>query len=518
MNEWPAREIRERHRPPSAVKSLTRQAVTGTAWTSASTAAKQLLSLASVAILARLLGPETYGLMAMAAVVTAFLVNFRDMGTATAIIQRDKVSDALLSSLFWLNCVIGVTLALIVVAVSVPAARFFHDARVAVVLRVLSISFIVTSAGVVHNAILSRRMSFGQLAIVDIASSVGGYAVAIPLALSGFGVWSLVFATLATPFVATILYWYFSGWRPTWTIDPVEIRSISRFSLNLSAFGVVNYFSRNADNVIVGRTLGQVPLGFYQMAYNLMLYPIQNISSVVSQVLLPAFSKIKDDNERFRSAYVRGCALIALVTFPVIAGLGVVADPFVRAVLGDEWLPSIVIFQILAPVGVMQSVQHTVGHIYVLKGRTDWMFRWGAYGAAVFVSAFLMGVQYGVVGVATAYCAAYFVLILVPGFVIPFRLIDLRLGHFVHYLSMQIVITGAMVGACWLWLQQLNRVGIADSWTRLLTGIVVGVVVYIAGMMLLRPPVITDLEELLHESYPTVARTVVPMLRVFARA
>ncbi len=150
-----------------------------------------------------------------------------------------------------------------------------------------------------------------------------------------------------------------------------------QFSLNLSGFGIVNYASRNADNLIIGRVLGSIQLGYYQMAYNLMLAPIQNISSVISQVAYPAFSRIQDDNERFRSAYVRSCALIALVTFPVMAGLAVIADPLVRVILGSKWIGAIRIFEILAPVGLLQSVQTTVGQIYTAKARTDWMFRWG---------------------------------------------------------------------------------------------------------------------------------------------
>ena len=154
--------------------------------------------------------------------------------------------------------------------------------------------------------------------------------------------------------------------------DTNEIRSVSRFSLNLSGFGVINYFARNADNdIIVGRSLGQVSSSsYYQMAYTLMLYPIQNISSMISQVLLPAFSAIQSDDERLRSAYVRSCMLIGLVTFPLMAGLAVVADPFVRVVLGTKWIPAIRVFQILAPVGLIQSIQTTGGSIFVAKGRS----------------------------------------------------------------------------------------------------------------------------------------------------
>jgi PST family polysaccharide transporter len=280
----------------------------------------------------------------------------------------------------------------------------------------------------------------------------------------------------------------------------------------------VNYFSRNADNAIVARFLGDVPLGHYQMAYNLMLYPIQNISSVVAQVLLPALSRIKHDNDRFQSAYVRSCALIGLITFPVIAGLGVVADPFVRALLGDQWIPAIVVFQILAPVGMVQSVQTTVGQIYVAKGRTDWMFRWGLFGCAVLVPAFLVGIPYGVVGVATAYCIAYLVLMAIPGFVIPFRLINLRFAVFARELAPQLGMTMLMVAVCWLWLRQLEHLLIGGPWTRLISSTCLGASVYVGGLLLVRPAALKHLEQVIDESHSQLAPSILLILRVFARA
>jgi PST family polysaccharide transporter len=343
-------------------------------------------------------------------------------------------------------------------------------------------------------------MHFKALAVVDLTSALASYLVALICAYSGLGVWSLVFANITNSFASTLGYWLAFSWRPGWAFDRTEVKSITNFSLNLSGFGVVNYFARNADNIVVGRILGKIALGDYQMAYNLMLTPIQNISSVIGQVTLPAFAKIQEDNERFRFAYVRTCMLIALITFPVMAGLGVVAHPLITAVLGQKWVGAIRVFEILAPVGLIQSVQTTVGQIYIAKGRTDWMFRFGTASCVLLITTFLLGVRFGTEGVAAAYCMAYVGILMIPGFLIPFRLIDLKLSAFASALLPQILLTGGMSLLCWMWLRLLDSVVIANPWVQLLSTSFLGAAVYICSFVLIWPPVMQHLEDVLGTS------------------
>lgn len=492
----------------SAAESSTSKVVKGVSWSMLAVAGRQLLSFAGVAFLARILGPESYGLMGMAALITVFLTNFRDLGTAAAVIQQPEISPGLLSSLFWLNILFGTVLTLLVILSAEPAARFFHDARIASILRVLSVSFFIISAGVVHQALLSREHAFHHIAWADLSAAVGGYAVAIPFALAGMGVWSLVAANLMTAFISTAMYWIFSPWRPGFEFHRNDVLRVSKFSLNLGAFGLVNYFSRNADYLIIGRILGTEPLGFYQMAYNLMIYPLQNVSAVISQVLFPAFARMQHDDERFRSAYTRSCLLIGLVTFPMMAGMGVAAEPLLLSFLGPKWRPAILILQILAPVGLVQSVFTTTGQIYMSKGRTDWMLRWGAGTAVVLVSSFLLGVRYGITGVAIFYGTAYLFLIVPIGFLIPFRLVGLRLTDFARPFLPQLGITLAMAMACAGWLQLLKAAAIHNSWVQLVTTVLLGAAAYGFGLLAMYPPGLRYLvnDVLKPSPYPLLAR------------
>lgn len=497
--------------------TLTQRAVSGTAWSTMSTAGRQLLSFASVATVARLLGPDAYGIMGMANLLIVFILNFRDLGTGTAIVQRLSISNRLLSSLFWVNFFLGIVLALIVIAVSPFVAAFFHAHALIPILSTLSISFWLTSCGIVPNAILQREMRFKSIAFADLGAGVAAYLVALGFAYSGFGVWSLVFANLANSFTATVLYWLACPWRPRREFDDGEVKSVVGFSLHLSGFGAVNYFARNADNITVGKVLGQTQLGNYQMAYNLMLQPIQNISSVMAQVTLPAFAKIQRDDSRFSQAYTRSCMLIGLITFPVMAGLGVVADPLIRAVLGAKWIGAIPIFQILAPVGLVQSVQTTVGQIYVAKGRTDWMFRFGLITSFFYVAAFLIGVRFGTVGVAAAYGIVHLGLLTLPSFIIPFKLIGLKLRRFASALLPQLLITAGMVAVCLLALQGLDKGGISNQWLRLISTSTIGAAFYIGTLVLVRPPVIQVVEDVARQSGSPLVSRALSLLRPFGR-
>ena len=479
---------------------LTKRALAGTAWSSISTVGKQALTFASVATVARILGPGAYGLMAMAVIVTNFVSNFRDLGTAVAIVQRPTVTRPLLSSLFWINIGVGVLLCSAIALTAPLLAGFFHAPELTSILRWLALALFLASGGVVHNALLTREMSFKAIAIADLAAASASYAVALAGALSGLGVWSLVFASVAGAAVSTAGYWLGSSFRPRREFDIAEVRSIARFSTHLSANGLANYAYRNSDNLIVGRFLGNVQLGFYQMAYNLMLAPIQNISAVIASVLFPAFARIQEDNERFRRAYLRACMLTALITFPVMAGLGVVADPLIRTVLGKRWIGTIPIFEILAVVGLLQSVQTTVGIIYQAKGRTDWLFRWSLFTLTVSVLAFIVGVRFGTIGVAIAYAIANWLILAVPCFLVPFRLIGLKLRDFVVALMPQLLVTAAMVICSLAWLSLLRHFSISNPWTLLISTSVVGATCYISGMLVWGHGALDHAEEILKSS------------------
>ena len=286
-------------------RTLAHKTASGVAWISLFQVARQLLQIASVSVLARKVPPSAYGLVAMAVLITNFLETVRDAGTGSALVREREVSDDLAATVFWLTCGLGLIITLIMVVVSWPASRFFHEPMLAAVLQFLSIGFFVSAMGVVPLAMLNREMAFRKVALAQTAGAVSGTVVAITVALAGGKVWSLVAGSIAMNAVTTVAIWISSPFRLKAVFRPSDARHLVSFGLNLSGFNVLNYFSRNADNLLVGKFLGSVPLGYYQMGYTLMTYPLQNFASVVAQVVYPALSKMQDDRERFRAAYLR---------------------------------------------------------------------------------------------------------------------------------------------------------------------------------------------------------------------
>ncbi|MFB3917197.1 MAG: MOP flippase family protein [Terriglobales bacterium] len=420
--------------PQPVPVSLAQSATSGVKWNFASQAGRQVTQLLTTIVLARLLVPADFGLLGMATVVIGFVDLFKDLGTSAAVIQGKEVSDELLSSVFWANAAFGILGTLALVAAAPLAAMYYHEPRVTAVLRILALSFAVSGISILQQALFERKLAFRILAKVEIAGVVCGAVVGIGSAVWGAGVWALVAQTLATVTVITILLWYFSQWRPRLLFHWQEIRSISSYSLNLAGFNVFNYFSRNADYLLIGRFLGATPLGIYTLAYRIMLYPLQTITTVISRVMFPVYSQLQDDDARFRSAYLRTAGMIALITFPMMVGLWVVAKPFVLSVFGTKWALAIPLIKILAPIGMAQSIGATVGAIYQAKGRTDVMFRWGVASGMAAVAAFAVGLRWGIVGVATAY-AIVTMLVAVPSFTIPFQYIGLRLSEFAAALA-----------------------------------------------------------------------------------
>lgn len=418
--------------------SIKSRAVSGIKWSSASQFGRQAAQLITTAIIARLLKPADFGLIGMATVVIGFIALFKDLGTSSALIQRKDVSEDLCSSIYWINATFGLLAMAVLYFLSPLIADFYNEQRIEPVLQLLSVTFFISGLSILHQALLEKELAFEKLAKLEIIATVSGSVVGIVAALMGYGVWSLVFQTVAVTIVTTLLLWLTSGWRPKILFNFGEIRNVCSYSLNLTGFSIFNFFVRNADYLLIGKYLGAQDLGYYTLAYRIMLYPLQSVSAVIARVMFPVYSLIQADNSRFRDAYLKVATAIALVTFPMMFGLWVVADSFVVTVFGNQWEPVILLIKILIPVGMVQSIGTTVGAIYQAKGRTDLMFRWGVVLGVFTVISFVVGLKWGIVGVASAYAIITFVLIY-PAFAIPFSIIEMPMKQILKTLSRPII-------------------------------------------------------------------------------
>lgn len=381
------------------------RAARGGAVTMASQGLRFALMLASTAVLGRLLTPQDYGLVGMVAIVMGFVALFKDLGLASATIQREELSQREVSTLFWLNLGFSLAVALLTAAAAPLVARFFGDPRLTAVTTAYAAGFIFGGLAVQHEALLRRRMRFAALAGANIAALVVNAVTTVALAWAGFGYWSLVCGQLALGLAYAACLWAVCGWRPGRPGRLSEVRALLAFGRDLTGFTVVNYFARNLDNLLIGRVWGAAQLGFYAKAYQLLLLPIDQVIEPVTSVAVPALSRLNGEPERYRLAYLRLLEKVAMVTMPLMAFLVVTSDWVVRVVLGPQWGEAALIFSVLGVAGVVQPAASSTGWLFVTQGRSREMLRWGFIGPPLTVLFIVAGLPWGAAGVAASYAA-----------------------------------------------------------------------------------------------------------------
>lgn len=478
----------------------------GVRWSAIAAWGQQAIQFGIGIVLARLLMPRDYGLLAMATVFIGFLGIFKYMGFHTAVIQRRQVNEALLSSLYYFVLAVSGLLFVAAVVAAPVVAWIYGEPRVMWVTAVLGIGFLLSAPGLMPFAVLNRQMRFGRLAVVDLISAVLGGGVAIALAVAGLGVWALVIGSLVGAATCTLLYHVLTQWRPRLIFHWSEVRSVFSFGANITGFGLFNYFARNADNLIIGVFLGAGPLGYYALAYGILLKPRDAVTNVLMRVLFPVFSRMQDDDARLKAVYLRACGAIAFVTFPMMLGLMAVAHPFVQVVLGEKWLPAVPLIIVLAPLGMIQSVSGTAGQIYLAKGRANLYFWLGVLDGSLHITGFLIGVSWGVFGVAVAYCITSAISIPVY-FWLAARLVGMHWQELLKTFVPATTSASTMALVVWVGHRAMENTNLPDG-LALLASIVFGIVVYGAIVLYRRPTALQDLVRLLPASCLRIAHSI----------
>jgi PST family polysaccharide transporter len=373
------------------------------AWTVAGQAGKSLLQIASILVLARLLSPADFGLIGMAAAVTGFIAMFQDLGLSLATVQREDITHAQISNLFWINLGLGAATMLLTAAIAPVLAWYYGEPRLNLIGLALAGAFLFGGLSSQHAALLKRQMRFGALTAIELSSTLAGIGTAVALAVLNLGYWALVGQRIITMAVAAAGSWALCGWRPDLPRRGPKIGDLIAFGGNLTGFSVINYFARNLDQVLLGRYYGPVAVGLYQKAYDMMLIPLRQINEPVSSIAIPVLSRLADQPERYRRAYFRLLEKILLVTMPMSAFMIMTSDWLVRLVLGEQWIDAGTIFAALGVALFTQPIGNSTGWLFITQNRTHHMFRWGFIGSGIAVASFIIGLPWGALGVALAY-------------------------------------------------------------------------------------------------------------------
>lgn len=365
-----------------------------------------VLQITSTMLLARLLTPSDFGMIAMVTAVTGFVELFMDLGLAMATVQRLKITHAQVTTLFWINLAVAAALMIATITLAPAISWFYDEPRLEPLTVVLASAFVLGGVGAQHQALLRRKMRFTALASIDVGSNLTGAIAAVAAAFMGLGVWSLVVQRLAASVWTSCALWMASGWRPTLTFDWAAVRPMLALGGHLTGFNTINYFARNADNLLIGRWWGPQALGLYSRAYQLLLLPLQQVNNPISSVAIPGLSRLQADPERFRSFYLQALALAVAATMPLAVSMTVLSDEIVAIVLGPQWGDASILFRLLAGAVLVRPACNTAGWLHVATGRTHRMLRWGIFYSALVVASFVVGLPYGPRGVAACYSGA----------------------------------------------------------------------------------------------------------------
>ncbi len=401
-----------------------------------------ILQIVSVAILARLLTPEDYGLIAMVTAVTVFARLFKDLGLSAATIQKPGITIDQLSSMFWINVSMGLMMTLAVAALAPVAAWFYEEPELLGITRALALTFFIASLATQQGALLTRQMRFTALSAVQITGVLVSMTVSIAIALRGGGVWALVSGTLAASATGAVGMWVISDWRPGWFVKGSGVRELLGFGANVTGFGVANYFHRNLDNVLIGRVWGPGQLGLYTRAYALLMLPIANLRGPLNRVALPAMSRLQDQPQRYRSFFLHYVSILAFLSMPLVGFLYVCSEDVIQLILGSRWIGASEIFAILAFGGLIQPVASLRGLVLMSSGQGGRYLRWGVANAIATVIGFACGLPWGAKGVAAGYVVVNY-LILHPSLIYVFRNTPLRPRDF--YFSIARPLTATVV-------------------------------------------------------------------------
>lgn len=428
----------------SLSQDLARKSIRGGMTTLFAQGAQFVLTTVTTIVLARLLTPDDYGLIGMVSVVTGFAAMFRDAGLSMATLQRERISSSQISTLFWINVLITAVLGLCILVASPVIASFYSRPELTGVTAALSMSFILGGLALQHQALLRRHMRFGALACISIASQSLSFVTTLALAYLGWRYWALVGGSLMSALTTVLLTLFWCPWVPGRICRGTGALDMVRFGAHVTAFDFANYFSRNLDNILIGRFIGADALGLYAKAYGLFMMPITQIRTPINHVAMPVLSTIHHQPERYAKYYRHLVETLAAVSIPIAIYCFVEAEFLVRTLLGSNWLGATAVFRVLAIAGVVQPVAGTRGLVLLSSGFSNRYLRWGLVNAVVTAISFVAGLPFGIEGVASAYVIVNYA-ILVPSLIYCFHGTSITVAQFMRAAAPSLLV-GVMSG------------------------------------------------------------------------
>jgi O-antigen/teichoic acid export membrane protein len=385
---------------------LRRKTTRGALVSSVSQAATLFFRVGSMVVMARLLLPGDFGLVGMVTAFTGFLGLFRDAGLSMAMVQRESITEAQVSTLFWINAAVGGLLAILSTLLAPILVRFYGEPRLFLITVALGMAFLFNGVAAQHRAMLQRSMRFATLAVVDIVSLLFCIAAAVATALAGGGYWALVVMTVALPALSALGVWIAGRWIPRRPQRDSGVRSMLVYGGTLTLNSVIGYLAYNADKVLIGKFCGADTLGIYGRAYQLINLPTENLNTAIGSVAFPALSRVQNDPVRLKSYFLKGYSLFLSLVMPITMACALFADNIIHVMLGTKWHEAAGIFRLLAPTIVAFALINPFGWLLLATGQAARSLKISLSIAPIIVISYAIGLRQGPHGVAAGFSIA----------------------------------------------------------------------------------------------------------------
>lgn len=443
----------------SASDDLHRRSLRGGAASMMAQGANMFVQFASAIVLARLLLPEDFGLVAMVAAITGLATVLVDLGTRDALSQRDEVSEGEVSALFWINVCVGIAFMITAMICSAPIAEFYGDPRLVNVTLALSLTFALPSFYYAQYALMRRALRFSMLAVIEVGANAFAAAITIAIAYESRSYWALVAKPVLKELFAAIGVWATCGWHPGRPTITPGVKDMLRFGLNIIGFGVADYVTKSADRVALGHRTGPEQLGYYQNALTLYDNPLTLFSASLHSVAVATLTKLRGDLDALRRAWSTALSSLVFFAAPAFVLLAVMAQDLVVVLLGGKWAHSGLLLAVMALRGPVHVVERSAGWLHVAAGRADRWRHWGFVNCGVLLVALACGLPFGVMGVVVSY-TVFTYLTFVPAILYAGRALGITARDLFRAVGPQLIVSLG-TAALGLWLRHTILAGLS---------------------------------------------------------
>lgn len=378
------------------ILSLKQKTVSGLLWSFIDQFANQGITFIVGIILARLLSPREFGLIGMITVFIAISDSFIDSGFSSALIRKKNCTQTDYSTVFFFNLAIGITFFCLLYYFAPAIGNFFNEPELKSIVQILGIVLIINSLTIIQSTILTKQINFKLQTRISVIASIGSGIIALTMAYSGFGVWSLVAQKLSRQTLNSVFLWLWNRWKPLFVFSKQSFNELFGFGSKLLVSGLIDTIYRNIYYLIIGKFFSAQELGFYTRANGFKNLPSQNLNRIISRVSYPVLASIQDDIPRLKNNYQKLIRSIMFITFILMMGMAAVAEPMIITLIGEKWRPSIIYLQMLCFVGMMYPLHALNLNMLQVQGRSDLFLKLEIIKKILAVPTIIIGIIWGI--------------------------------------------------------------------------------------------------------------------------